>query len=210
MSCVLVSQDPSIYTKLDCDFNGAKDWISCLDYGSSPVTDLPVTMGKWPHPTSPSFPFFKWWGRTKQYTDHTDAECLNKKGINLCRNTWFLVSWVGSSKTNTLRSFTVLLCPRPCALQFSAFQISQNWVSSRLSNFFWYFFPMHGLLLFCKYLLYSFPCYVYASVCTILCLLPLLMKIPLHPLITNVFFSMSFLTSPCLSLPKNLIWCASL
>ena len=75
----------------------------------------------------------------RQQTDHIDTECLNQKGINLCINAWFLVRWIGSSKTNTLRLFTVLLCPRSFANKFSAFQVSQDLTLTYLSSLYWYF-----------------------------------------------------------------------
>lgn len=115
-----------------------------IRFCSSSVTNLPVSMGKWLHPMSPSFPSFSDEVGLRQQTDHVDTECLNQKGINLRMNAWFLVRWIGSSKTNTLRLFTVLLCPRSFAIKFSAFQVSQDLTLTYFSSFYWYFFLCVG------------------------------------------------------------------
>lgn len=127
---------------------------------------------------------------------------LTKKGINLCENTWFLVSWGGSPKTNTPRQCSVLFCPRLFA--FLAFQVSQNWVPIYPPGFYCHCSPVHGLFTFLQIPAVFLPHFVHAALSTMLCCLPLLTRIPLHPFIANTFFRMFFLTS--LAYPSSTVW----
>lgn len=114
-----------------------------------------------------------------------------------CMDTWFLVNWVGIPKTHTPRSLKILFCPRLFALKF--WHSRPPKIGPQLSCpilpllFHIWAFSAH------TYLLCSFPCCLWY-------LPPLLTQIPLHPLITNAIFSMSFLTCPCLAFSNNLIW----
>lgn len=77
--------------------------------------------------------------------------------------------WIGSSKINILRLFTVLLCPRSFALKFSAFHISQDLtltyfpISIDISSYVWAFSFLQifaillHLLCLCCCLYYTLP-----------------------------------------------------
>lgn len=115
-----------------------------LDYGSSSVTNLPVTMGKRLHPMSPSFPSFKWWGRTKATDRSHWYWMLESKGNQFMYECMTLgeMDWQLQDKCSEIIHCFAL--PRSFALKFSAFQVSQDLTLTYLSNLYWYFFLCVG------------------------------------------------------------------
>lgn len=92
----------------------------------------------------------------------------------------------------------ILLCPRLFALKFWHSRPPQ--ISPQLSC------PTSVAT---SFLYMGFFCpYIPAMFLSLMFMIPpsLLTQIPLHPLITNAIFSMSFLTCPCLAFSNNLIW----